>query len=83
MPIRVIACLATACAVTAFDPARAQTPNSEPHRDALIGALEALIATGAPGQTSHDEGEWLQLAVDDAIRRGDTDIERIAIRPRR
>lgn len=79
-PIKAIACLAAACTLTAFEAARAQTPHPEPQRKALIRALEALIATGEPGHTTHDAGEWLQLAVDDAIRRGDTDVERIAIR---
>jgi hypothetical protein len=79
-PIRAIVCLVAACTLTSFEAPRAQTPYPEPQREALIQALEALIATGEPGQNTHDEGEWLQLAVDDAIRRGDTEVERIAIR---
>lgn len=79
-PIRAIVCLVAACTLTAFEAPRAQTSNPEPQRETLIQALEALIATGEPGQNTHDEGEWLQLAVDDAIRRRDTEVERLAIR---
>lgn len=58
--------------------AAAQTPESP--RGNLAAALEALIATGASGHTTHDDGEWLQLAVSDAIKSGDRDIERLAVR---
>ena len=79
-PIRAIVCLAAACALTPFGAAHAQTPDSKLPREALIRALETLIATGEPEHTTHDVGEWMQLAVDDAIGRGDTGIERLAIR---
>ena len=49
------------------------------HR-ALIAALESLIATGQPRHTTHDEGERLQLAVNEAIVRRDREIERLAMR---
>jgi hypothetical protein len=49
-------------------------------RSAAIAALERLIVTGEPHHNSHDAGELLQMAVDDAFRRGDTDIVRLAIR---
>lgn len=49
-------------------------------RRALVAALEALIATGEPRHTDHDSGESLQLAVDEAIARGDREIERLAVR---
>jgi hypothetical protein len=49
-------------------------------RTALVAALEALIATGQPRHNTHDEGERLQLAVDDAIARGDQEVERLAVR---
>jgi len=44
------------------------------NRAALVAALESLIATGEPRHTTHDQGEWLQLAVDAAIARGDRQI---------
>jgi hypothetical protein len=50
------------------------------NRAALVAALESLIATGEPRHTTHDQGEWLQLAVDAAIARGDRQIEQLAIR---
>jgi hypothetical protein len=49
-------------------------------RESTVAGLEALIANGPVGHTSHDAGELLQLAVDDAIARGDTAIERLAVR---
>ena len=49
-------------------------------RARLVAALERLITTGEPRHTNHDEGEWLQHAVDEAIGRGDRGIERLAIR---
>lgn len=74
---------ALACAIAASTGAsigQAQTQTSVTHRDALVTALETLIATAEPGHNTHDAGQWLQLAVDDAIRRGDGEIERLAIR---
>ena len=49
-------------------------------RTALVHALERLIATGEPHDVGHDDGELLQESVDDAIRRGDAQIERLATR---
>jgi len=49
-------------------------------RQALVAALEALIATGEPRHMTHDQGEELQLAVDAAIARGDREIEGLAAR---
>ena len=49
-------------------------------RDALIAALEQLIATGEPYQTSHDDGELLQRALDEALKQPDSEIERLAAR---
>jgi hypothetical protein len=72
-PIGAIACLAAACALTASGAAHAQTPDPKLQREALLRALETLLATGDPEHTTHDTGEWLQLAVDDAIVRGDID----------
>lgn len=57
---------------------QAASPQSD--RQALVAALESLIATGEPRHTSHDEGEQLQHAVDAAIARGDTEVEALAIR---
>ena len=58
--------------------ASAQTADSP--RTRLVQALEALISTESSGHTTHDDGEWLQLAVTDSIRRGDREIERLAVR---
>lgn len=49
-------------------------------RARLITALERLMMTGEPHQTSVDDGQLLQLAVDDAIRGGDAEVERLAVR---
>ena len=49
-------------------------------RARLITALERLMMTGEPHQTSVDDGQLLQLAVDDAIRSGDAEVERLAVR---
>ena len=49
-------------------------------RRALVSALESMIATGTPRHTTHDQGEWLQIAVDAAIARGDNEIEQLAVR---
>lgn len=54
--------------------------SQDDNRRGLAAALETLIATGEPRHTTHDEGEWLQLAVDAAIARGDHEIERLAVR---
>ena len=40
-------------------------------RERLIAALERLMMTGEPNQTSVDDGQLLQLAVDAAIRSGE------------
>ena len=75
---------ATFCALVAIGAltipwiAAAQSPGTP--RGRLAAALESLIANGPRGHTTHDDGEWLQLAVTDAIRRGDTAIERLAVR---
>jgi len=49
-------------------------------RTRLVRALQALIASGPKGHATHDDLEWLQLEVTDAIKRRDTAIERLAIR---
>src|SRR5215204_4134370 len=75
-----LCCLAGACVVaTSSLFASARLPQAS-DRGALITALEALIATGEPRHTDHDAGQWLQFAVDEAIARGDREIERLAIR---
>jgi hypothetical protein len=38
------------------------------------------MLTGEPRHTSHDDGEWLQSAVDTAIAQGDAVVERLARR---
>ena len=73
-----LACLATALMLLSAGLANAQTPESP--RQNLAAALEALIATGQTEHTTHDAGEWLQLAVSDAINGGDREIERLAVR---
>lgn len=49
-------------------------------RAAVIRMLEEMLVTGLPGETDHDEGELLQAAVTDLIARGDSRIERLAVR---
>jgi hypothetical protein len=49
-------------------------------RARIVAALERLMTTGEPRHTSHDEGQWLQAAVDAAIARGDVEVERLARR---
>ena len=72
------AVLLIAARVTATDPVSAAAQDDD--RRALAAALESLIATGAPGHTTHDQGEWLQIAVDAAIARSDREIEQLAVR---
>jgi hypothetical protein len=49
-------------------------------RATLIAALERLMLTGEPSDTSHDDGQLLQWGVEAAIARGDAKVERLAIR---
>jgi hypothetical protein len=49
-------------------------------RATLIAALERLMLTGEPSDTSHDDGQLLQWGVEAAIARGDAEVERLAIR---
>lgn len=73
--------IAVACAalVLASTPASAQNAAAS-ERARVVAALERLITTGEPRHTDHDEGEWLQAAVDAAIARGDVAVERLAQR---
>ncbi len=73
-----VACLMAAVILMSAGLAAAQTHESP--RGNLVAALEALIAAGPSGHTTHDAGEWLQLAVSDAIKGGDREIERLAVR---
>jgi hypothetical protein len=59
---------------------RSNSNTQQIDRSALIAALERLMATGEPHHTTHDDGQLLQLAVDEAIALGDQEIERLAIR---
>jgi hypothetical protein len=78
-PTRVLAMsMAVVSSVSAAGSASAQTPDSPRMR--LMQALEGLIAAEPSGHTTHDDGEWLQLAVTDSITRGDREIERLAVR---
>jgi hypothetical protein len=73
--------MALLCAVTAAaSGARLAAEQGDMSRSQLVRALQALIATGPNGHASHDDLEWLQLAVTDAIRRRDAAIERLATR---
>ena len=60
-------------------PAAAQTP-AFPYRDHAVQLLQKLLATGYPLDNEHDDGEWLQAAVNYAIHAGDREIESLAIR---
>jgi len=63
----------------ASSPGWAQDPAGS-ERARVVAALERLLMTGEPRHTSHDEGQWLQAAVDAAIARGDAEVERLARR---
>ena len=67
-------------AVTASGPRLAAQQGRDTSRADLVRALQTLIATGPTEHATHDEGEWLQLAVTDAISRRDAAIERLAVR---
>jgi hypothetical protein len=71
----VLACLLLALTASAS----AQQPSAN-ERARVVAALERLMTTGEPPHTSHDEGQWLQAAVDAAIARGDVELERLARR---
>ena len=73
-PFLVAAALSTAAGVSQ------QTSSPGDGRVALVTALERLLTTGEPRDVAHDDGELLQEAVSDAIRRGDVEIERLAMR---
>ena len=79
--------LAVWLAITTFSAALAMVPVEQAPSEAgtrdrarVMATLERLIATGEPRHTDHDEGEWLQRAVDAAVRRNDTEIIRMAQR---
>ena len=74
--------MALLCAVVAAaSGARlAAEPVSDTSRTRLVRDLQALIASGPKGHATHDDLEWLQLAVTDAIKRRDAAIERLAVR---
>jgi hypothetical protein len=75
---RFAASLVTTLTVMSAGMSGAQTAASQ--REALAAALETLITAGPAVHATHDAGEWLQLAVDEAISRGDAAIERLAVR---
>jgi hypothetical protein len=50
------------------------------NRATLVAALERLMLTGEPFDTSHDDGQLLEWAVNAAIEAGDSELERLAIR---
>jgi hypothetical protein len=60
-------------------PAAAQTSAFQ-HRSDVVRLLEQLLTTGYPLDNEHDEGEWLQAAVNYVIHQGDREIEDLAIR---
>jgi hypothetical protein len=49
-------------------------------RQALIAALERMIATGEPHHATHDQGELLQRAVSTALAQPDEELEVLAAR---
>lgn len=77
-PRRLVACFVAFCVAACASISAAQSP--ETSRAHLISALERLIAGGPKGHAEHDDLQWLQLAVTDAISRGDKEIERLAVR---
>jgi hypothetical protein len=73
--------IALACVVLAL----AGTPvggqdSTASERARVTEALERLMMTGEPRHTFHDDGQWLQGAVDAAIARGDAELARLARR---
>lgn len=80
MPLRCALVTFVACFVAVPVLSASAADHQDNDRRALIAALESLIATGEPRHTTHDAGQQLQLGVDDAIARGDREIERLAIR---
>jgi hypothetical protein len=80
MPSILNATVLVLAAVTASGPRLAAQQGRDTSRADLVRALQTLIATGPTGHATHDEGEWLQLAVTDAITRRDAAVERLAVR---
>jgi hypothetical protein len=64
----------------AGDVPQQQPSSSGDGRVALMRALERLMTTGEPRDVAHDDGELLQEAVTELIRRGDAEVERLAAR---
>ena len=60
-------------------PAFGQT-SRVPYRDEIVRLLQQLVVTGYPLDNEHDDGEWLQSAVNYAIHFRDWEIEHLAIR---
>jgi hypothetical protein len=77
---RAVLCLMMAISLVASSHAFSGGERGVGSRAALIAALEKLMTDGVPRHVDHDEGEWLQSAVNEAIRQGDAEIERLAIR---
>lgn len=55
-------------------------PSQVPYRHEIIRLLQQLVTTGYPLDNEHDDGEWLQAAVNYAIHMRDQEIEQLAIR---
>ena len=70
--------IAVVCGICVAGFASAQTADSPRLR--LVQALESMIAAEPRVHYTHDDGEWLQLAVTDSIAGGDRAIERLAVR---
>jgi len=76
-----VATLAFVAILVATVPVRSQQPAAPVmDRDTLIAALERLMTTREPRHFDHDDGELLKAAVDEAMRRGDAEIARLARR---
>jgi hypothetical protein len=73
----VIACVAAS--VLAIS-AAAQSTATADNRAKIIAGLERLMLAGDPLHNDHDEGEWLQAAVDAAYARNDQEIIQLAQR---
>jgi hypothetical protein len=93
--LRFLVSLSCAIACAAVVPTRsavsARTPRISEHattpdepdfmdRATLVEALERLMLTGEPSDTSHDDGQLLEWAANAAIEARDTELERLAIR---
>jgi hypothetical protein len=76
--MRVLTLASLALIMTELAAGGASTPETD--RTRVIAALQRLMTTGEPRHIEHDEGQWLQNAVNAAFARHDAEIERLAQR---